>query len=80
MRSRSCLGRTRLASCLALRIAPDHPALIVSMPVRLTRSGRVLRLVQPGGRAAAEVPANSSLVRLLAQARDWNARLRAGRS
>jgi DNA invertase Pin-like site-specific DNA recombinase len=55
--------------------APDRHTVISD--VRLTRSGRAMRLIQENGAAIASSP-NASLIRLIIKARRWWARLRVG--
>ncbi|MDP1027042.1 recombinase family protein [Sphingomonas sp. KR1UV-12] len=66
-----------IAETLAVTQHPHAPATAVTrIDARLTRSGKVLRLVQAGA-PSPEQP-NAALVRLLAQAHRWWAELRCG--
>lgn len=58
--------------------AGDNPPVVLRLPVRLTRTGLMLKLVQQGGKAANLAAPDGALVRLLTQARQWNERLRCG--
>jgi DNA invertase Pin-like site-specific DNA recombinase len=67
-----------IAAALDASIHPDAPATItLSDTVRLTRSGRAMRLIQGDGQASTSVP-DRSLTRLLVQARTWWSELRQG--
>ncbi len=67
-----------LTNLLEATRASDAPATIsLTCAARLTRSGRVLRMVQDSGVVPAGTP-DRALVRLLVQARGWWAVLRAG--
>ena len=61
-----------LASALGLP-APDHavPAIILSSPVRLTRTGMAMRLIQPDGKGVTSEQADRSMLTLLVKARRW---------
>lgn len=75
---RVTLAPSGLAQLLGVGEGDDRPALNLHLPVRLTRTGRVLRLVQQNGKAVTSTGPSGSLVRLLAQAHQWNERLRSG--
>ncbi len=67
-----------IAAALDASTHPDAPATIMlSETVRLTRSGRAMRLIQGDGQASTSVP-DRSLTRLLVQARGWWTELRQG--
>jgi len=67
-----------VAQRLGIESAQGTPAIILTTSVRLTRTGRVVQLVQDNGRAASAAPANEKLLRLIAQARTWWGILLAG--
>ena len=68
-----------IAASLDVDLHDDSPAsLTLSEQVRLTRSGRAMRLVQEGGVVTGAAP-DQSLVRLLVHARRWWAELRQGK-
>ncbi len=68
-----------IAAALGLTPDPATPATItLTAEVRLTRSGRVMRLVQASG-AGVTATANPALIRLLIKARGWWATLREGK-
>ena len=68
----------QLAQALALPREPDLPTtLVLVCEVRLTRSGRAMRLVQGDGAVLAARP-DGSLAKLLAKARAWWVELRTG--
>ena len=48
------------------------------MPVRLTRTRRVLKLIRRDGKAVRDEAPSGSLIRLLAEAQSWSTRLRTG--
>jgi hypothetical protein len=50
----------------------------LTLPVRMTRTGRTLRLIQSDGRAVAATPPDPSIIKLLVKAHRWWARLRQG--
>jgi len=68
------LNRAALANALGLH-APDgdEPVFTHSVALRLTRTGRAMRLVQDTGQAVTATPPADSqvLIRLLARARQW---------
>jgi site-specific DNA recombinase len=66
-----------LARLLRLPCPADPAPLILTETMRLTRTGRAMRLIQTDGRRAAP-EANASMVKLIARARIWWARLRTG--
>jgi site-specific DNA recombinase len=55
-----------------------QPSFMLGSEVRLTRSGRAMRLVQGNGAAPAQVP-QETLIRLIARARGWWQELRSGK-
>lgn len=72
------LDATALAELIAAPRTSAAPETVrLTCPARLTRSGRVLRLVQDDGAVPAGTP-DKALVRLLVQARGWWAALRTG--
>ncbi len=60
--------------------APDgaSPTLTITREMRLTRTGRAVRLVHGSGAAATAQGADLTLIRLIAKAREWWARMTAG--
>jgi site-specific DNA recombinase len=50
----------------------------LTLPVRMTRTGRTLRLIQSDGRSVAATPPDPSIIKLLVKAHRWWARLRQG--
>jgi len=69
------------ALCAALAV--EHPAdtqtsIPLSSPVRLTRTGRAIRLVQLDGRPVSQGRPDPSLIDLLRKARNWWQQLRTG--
>jgi hypothetical protein len=71
------LSTPAIADLLLARQQEDAPATIdIRLDARLTRSGRVLRLVHAGSGPAQ--PPSASLVGLLVQAHRWWAELRKG--
>lgn len=68
-----------LAETLGLT-APDgaSPTLTITRDMRLTRTGRAVRLVHGSGAAATAQGADLTLIRLIAKAREWWARMTAG--
>jgi site-specific DNA recombinase len=50
----------------------------LSLPVRMTRTGRTLRLIQSDGRSVAATPPDPSIIKLRVKAHRWWARLRQG--
>ena len=68
-----------LASAVGVTCDADAPETItLTCPARLTRSGKVLRLVQENGAAPGATP-DAALVRLLVRARQWWTVLREGK-
>lgn len=66
------LGRDKIVQRLGLETdAPAHQPLILTIPFRLTRTGRAVRLVQEDGSRSQQGIADPALVRLLIQARRW---------
>jgi site-specific DNA recombinase len=49
-----------------------------TLPVRMTRTGRTLRLIQSDGRSVASTPPDPSIIKLLVKAHRWWAQLRQG--
>ena len=67
-----------VADALGVELAPDSPSMFtLTAPVTLTRSGRVMRLVQDNG-AGVRPAASPSIVKLLIKARRWWSILREG--
>ncbi|MDP9412512.1 MAG: recombinase family protein [Pseudomonadota bacterium] len=61
-----------LLRILSLRAAGDiAQAITIAARVRLTRTGRAIRLVQPDGSTAGTSAPNAALLRLLLKAREW---------
>ena len=60
--------------------APDgaSPTLTITREMRLTRTGRAVRLVHGSGAAATAQGADLTLIRLIAKSREWWARITAG--
>jgi DNA invertase Pin-like site-specific DNA recombinase len=70
-----------LANLLHVRIADGAPASVtLACEVRLTRTGRALRLVQSSGAVVGNASPDRTLVNLVAKARSWWSELRAGES
>ena len=66
------LSAEALAAAFDLPLAPHAPAtLLFSHDVRLTRTGRAVRLVHPSGAPATGGTPDPVLVRLLLRARHW---------
>jgi len=63
---------------LGYNALPDMPEITIELPVKLTRAGLAMRLVQPSGRGAASKEAGRSMIELLVKARQWWKRLGAG--
>jgi site-specific DNA recombinase len=59
-----------IADLLGLPVGKGAAILTFDFPVRLTRTGKMVRLVEPNGAAAAQLP-NEPLVRLIARAHRW---------
>ncbi|WP_260599986.1 recombinase family protein [Sphingomonas endolithica] len=57
---------------------PKDATFTLTLPVRITRTGRTLRLIQNDGRAVAATPPDASIIKLLVKAHRWWARLRQG--
>ena len=73
------LSGARLAAAVKLRREPDAPAMLVLIShVRLTRTGRAVRLVHSSGAPAAGAEPDLALIKLVARARDWWAIIAAG--
>lgn len=67
-----------IATALKVSLAGDAPPIMtVGVAMRLTRSGRVMRLVQADG-STANARHDPSMIRLLVRARSWWAELRTG--
>lgn len=68
-----------LADLFQTPLAPGAPAtLMLTSEVRLTRTGRAMRLVQNDGAGIGEARPDPTLVRLALKARGWWSELRAG--
>jgi site-specific DNA recombinase len=73
------LSTAELAKALRLNITPDRSSLIpLIAKVRLTRTGRAVRLVHSSGKAATAGTTDPALVKLILQARRWWVRLASG--
>ena len=73
------LQTAAIADSLGMDIGDDTATRItLTMPVRLTRTGRSIRLVHRDGRAASDNPPDPTLLRLLVKARRWWAELAKG--
>ncbi len=67
-----------IADLLGVAVEVEAPAIItITAEMRLTRSGKAMRLIQNNGQAAAP-RADQSLVKLFVRARGWWARLKTG--
>jgi len=69
--------------CKALGIEPAsaaHATIALTSPVRLTRTGRALKLVQRNGRAATSGTPDAGLIELLKKGRGWWLQLQDGRT
>jgi site-specific DNA recombinase len=58
--------------------ADTETSLLLNCPVRLTRTGHKLRIVQNDGRAVAITPPDASMIKLLVKAQRWWAQLQSG--
>ncbi|MFA7602792.1 MAG: recombinase family protein [Novosphingobium sp.] len=58
--------------------APAEARITITSAVRLTRTGRAMRLIQADGRAAGQPEPRSNLIKLILKARGWWARLAQG--
>jgi hypothetical protein len=68
-----------LADLLEVPVTPDGPTHVaLSSELRLTRTGRAVRLIQNNGAAVAAARPDPTLVKLLAKARSWWTEVRAG--
>ena len=60
---------------LATKICPNHQPraseLVITAPVKLTRTGMMMRPVQPSGKGAAPKDTDRSMIELLSKARQW---------
>jgi len=72
------LAADAVAEALEAALPEESSDIVLSVPLRLTRTGKVVRLVQSDGRPSAAAPVDQSLVRMIARARTWWARLRTG--
>ena len=73
------IARTRGAMEVRLGYEPaESVSLVVTSEVRLSRTGRALRLVDTNGRSATPTTADPGLVLLLVRARGWWSRLTDG--
>jgi DNA invertase Pin-like site-specific DNA recombinase len=73
------LATARLAAAVKLGREPDAPAtLVLACPVRLTRTGRAVRLVHSSGAPATGAEPDLALIRLVARAREWWSVIAAG--
>jgi hypothetical protein len=68
-----------LADLLHAPVSVGAPAVItLACEVRLTRTGRALRLIQNSGRGIGDASSDPTLVKLVAKARSWWSQLRTG--
>jgi site-specific DNA recombinase len=67
----TAISSAALASLLGLAPDPQASPIILTAQVRLTRTGRAIRLIDGGGGAAAGAAQDASLVKLIAKARTW---------
>jgi hypothetical protein len=72
------LSSEAVAEVLQTKLPDGSGDIVLSVPVRLTRTGKVVRLVQTDGRPSATAPVDQTLVRTIARAQGWWARLRTG--
>jgi DNA invertase Pin-like site-specific DNA recombinase len=73
------LSGARLAAAVKLKREPEAPAtLVLACPVRLTRTGRAIRLVHSNGAPATGAEPDLALIRLVARAREWWSVIAAG--
>ncbi len=73
------LAGARLAAAVKLRREPEAPAMLALIShVRLTRTGRAVRLVHSSGAPATSAEPDLALIKLVAKARDWWAIIAAG--
>ncbi len=68
-----------VAQHLSVAAPPDADTMItLACPVRMTRTGHRLRLVQNDGRGVAAAPPDASMIKLLVKAHKWWAQLQRG--
>jgi len=73
------LATARLAAAVKVGREPEAPAtLMLACPVRLTRTGRAVRLVHSSGAPATGAEPDLALIRLVARAREWWSVIAAG--
>ena len=73
------LATARLTAAVKLKREPEAPAtLVLVCPVRLTRTGRAVRLVHSSGAPATGAEPDLALIRLVARAREWWSVIAAG--
>lgn len=65
------LSASGIAERIGVEFSDDAPAVTLVSPVRLTRTGKVVRLVQDNGRAATASDADDRLIRQIVRARHW---------
>ena len=66
------IDQAAAAAALGSRLPPGAPAVLsLTSEVRLTRTGRAVRLVEPGGSTGAPGQPDLALIRLVARARAW---------
>lgn len=53
------------------RTAPRETEITLPIPIRITRTGHSMRLIQNDGRLAVTPPPNATLIKLLVKARRW---------
>lgn len=72
------LSTLAIANLLGAVIGPDASAITLTSHIRLTRTGRAVRLIQNDGSSASAAPPNPTLIRLLLKALEWWAQLKRG--
>jgi site-specific DNA recombinase len=70
--------RSVVAELLDAEVESERKVITLTSDARLTRTGRVVRLVHRNGNAATASPPDRSLIRLLVRAQQWWAILREG--
>lgn len=75
------LSTSALASALRLQLSmPCAATIALTSPVRLTRTGRAVRLVHSNAKPATAGTPDQALIKLLLKAREWWARLADGKT
>ncbi|MEG3089209.1 recombinase family protein [Sphingomonas sp. PB4P5] len=73
------LATAAVAETLSVEMAAEADAVItLTCPVRMTRTGNRLRLVQNDGRSFAATPPDASMIKLLVKAHSWWRQLQRG--